>query len=290
VSQARVAVVGSYGVGLTFGVERVPERGETVIGDVFRADAGGKGSNQAIGAARLGARASLLTAIGEDDFGDGALRLWAEEGVEADGVVRVPLPTMVGAILVEASGDNRIAIVPGALSALAAEHVDRFRETIATADVLLVQLEIPVEPAWRALELARAAGVRTVLNPAPAPREPLPSEMLALADFVTPNETEAARLGSAIEAAGTIVLTLGAAGVRVGDERVSGFPAEPVDTTGAGDAFNAAFAVALAEGRSALEAARWGCAAGALSVERAGVVPGLPRRHELERRLEPAVA
>ena len=165
----RVAVVGSYGVGLTFGMERAPERGETLIGTLFRTDDGGKGSNQAVGAARLGAEVALLTAVGQDHFGDAAFELWEREGVDASAVLRSREPTMTAAILVEASGDNRIVIVPGALATLTPAHVDSFAEQIAAADVLLVQLEIPVETALHALEVGRVAGVRTILNPAPAP-------------------------------------------------------------------------------------------------------------------------
>ncbi|HZQ63760.1 MAG TPA: ribokinase [Gaiellaceae bacterium] len=278
----RVAVVGSYGVGLTFGVDRVPDRGESVLGSLFRTDPGGKGSNQAIGAARLGAEVSLLTAVGDDAFGDDAFALWAAEDVDASAVVRAPLSTMTAAILVEETGDNRIVIVPGALSVLTAEHVDAFRPRIEDADVLLVQLEIPVATAVHALELARAAGVRTVLNPAPAPAAPLTVQ----ADYLTPNETEAPAVAGA---EGTLVVTLGERGAQLGAELVPALPARAVDTTGAGDAFCAAFAVALAEGASDLEAVRWGCAAGAHMVEHEGVVPGLPTRAELEARLALAV-
>src|SRR6185312_6785941 len=122
----RVAVVGSYGVGLTFGVERAPERGETLIGSLFRTDHGGKGSNQAVGAARLGADVAFLTAVGEDSFGDRAFELWAQEGVDASAVLRAPSATMTASILVEAGGDNRIVVVPGALAALTPAHVDAF--------------------------------------------------------------------------------------------------------------------------------------------------------------------
>jgi ribokinase len=274
----RIAVVGSYGVGLTFVLARLPDRGETLIGDLFRTDHGGKGSNQAIGAARLGADVALLTAVGEDAFGDRALALWAEEGVDASAVLRAPEPTMTAAILVERGGDNRIVIVPGALSALAPEHVDAFAGRVAEADVLLVQLEIPIETALHALDVGRRAGVRTVLNPAPAP----PAPIAPMCDYVTPNETEAPAVAAA---QATQVVTLGERGARVGGRTVPAFPAGPVDTTGAGDAFSAAFAVALAEGASDLEAVRWGCAAGAHMVEHEGVVPGLPTRAQLERRL-----
>jgi ribokinase len=279
---ARIAVVGSYGVGLTFGVERAPERGETLIGSLFRTDHGGKGSNQAVGAARLGAEVSFLTAVGEDAFGTRAFELWAEEGVDASAVLRSEHPTMTAAILVEESGDNRIVIVPGALSALAPMHVDAFAGQIAAADVLLVQLEIPVETALHAIAVGRREGVRTILNPAPAPSEPIAPD----ADYLVPNETEAAFVA---RGEGTLILTLGEQGARIGDELVPAFSARPVDTTGAGDAFCAAFAVALAEGAADLDAVRWGCAAGAHMVEHAGVILGLPRRAELEARLAVAV-
>jgi ribokinase len=277
---ARVAIVGSYGVGLTVELDRVPEAGETVIGRTFRRDHGGKGSNQAVGCARLGAHVDFLTAIGDDAFGEDAALLWVDEGVVARAVI-ASAATMSAPILVEPSGANRIIVVPGALAELSRAHVDEFAEKIAAADVCLVQLEIPVDTALYALEVARGAGVRTVLNPAPAPSEPIAPEV----DYVTPNETEAAAVR---DAKGTLVLTLGEQGARLGDELVPAFPATPVDTTGAGDAFTAAFAVALAEGRSDLEAVRWGCAAGAHMVEHQGVVPGLPKREELEARLAAA--
>ncbi|HEY7693912.1 MAG TPA: ribokinase [Gaiellaceae bacterium] len=279
----RIAVVGSYGVGLTFGVERAPERGETLVGSLFRIDHGGKGSNQAVGAARLGAEVVLLTAVGEDSFGDGAFDLWSEERVDASAVLRPPLPTMTAAILVEASGDNRIVIVPGALSALTPAHVGGFAEQIASADVLLVQLEIPVATALHALEVGRAAGVRTILNPAPAPARVLQPD----ADYLVPNETEAPAVAAA---PGVLVTTLGERGARLDGEPVPAFPARPVDTTGAGDAFCAAFAVALAEGAGDAEAVRRGCAAGAHMVEHDGVIPGLPTRAQLDERLAVAAA
>jgi ribokinase len=278
----RIAVVGSYGAGLTFGAERVPERGESVIGSLFRIDHGGKGSNQAVGAARLGAEVAFLTAVGQDSFGGSAFQLWAEEGVDASAVLRTGLPTMTAAILVEASGENRIVIVPGALEALTPAHVDGFARQIAAADVLVVQLEIPLGTALHALDVARSAGVRSILNPAPAPPQPI----APVADYVTPNETEA----PAVEGApGTLVVTLGERGARIGDEIVPAFPARAVDTTGAGDAFCAAFAVAVAENQPTLDAVRWGCAAGAHMVEHEGVVAGLPTRAELEERLAVAV-
>jgi ribokinase len=276
---ARVAIVGSYGVGLTVELDRMPEAGETVVGRSFRRDHGGKGSNQAVGAARLGADVDFLTAIGDDAFGHEAIELWETEGVHAEAVLAPPAATMTAPIFVEPSGQNRIVIVPGALERLTRAHVDAFAERIARADVCLVQLEIPLDIALYALEVARRAGVRTILNPAPAPAEPIAPEI----DYVTPNETEAAAVQGA---RATVVLTLGEEGAELDGTRVPAFPANAVDTTGAGDAFNAAFAVALAEGLPDLDAVRWGCAAGAHMVEHAGVVPGLPTRAELEARLQ----
>jgi ribokinase len=274
---ARIAIVGSYGVGLTVELDRVPEAGETVIGRTFRRDHGGKGSNQAVGCARLGAHVDFLTAVGDDAFGEDAAMLWLDEGVVATAII-ASAATMSAPILVEPQGVNRIIVVPGALAELSRAHVDEFAGKIAAADVCLVQLEIPVDTALYALEVARRAGVRTILNPAPAPSEPIAPEV----DYVTPNETEAAAVR---DAKGTLVLTLGEEGAQIGDERVPAFPATAVDTTGAGDAFTAAFAVALAEGLSDLDAVRWGCAAGAHMVEHPGVVPGLPTRAQLEARL-----
>lgn len=270
-------MVGSYGVGLTVELERMPGAGETVVGRTFRVDAGGKGSNQAVGAARLGADVAFLTAVGDDTFGHEAIALWEREGVDAD-VVVAAAPTMTAPILVEPSGENRIVIVPGALEELSQAHVDAFSGRIARADVCVVQLEIPLWTALYALEVARAAGVRTVLNPAPAPAEPI----APTCDYVTPNESEAAAVR---EARSTFVYTRGEEGAELHGERIPAFPAAVVDTTGAGDAFTAAFAVAIAEGVAEREAVRWGCAAGAHMVEHAGVVPGLPTREELERRL-----
>jgi ribokinase len=274
---ARVAVVGSYGVGLTVELDRVPDAGETIVGRTFRTDHGGKGSNQAIGAARLGAEVDFLTAVGDDAFGHAAIALWEEEGVRAEAIL-APAATMTAPILVEPSGENRIVVVPGALEHLTAAHVDSFSDRIAGADVCVVQLEIPVWTALYALEVATAAGVRAILNPAPAPAEPIAPRC----DYVTPNETEAAAVR---DCDATLVLTLGDEGAELRGERIPAFSANVVDTTGAGDAFTAAFAVALAEGKDEREAVRWGCAAGAHMVEHHGVVPGLPTRDQLERRL-----
>ena len=291
----RVTVVGSYGVGLVFSVDIAPGSGETVHGRSFRIDHGGKGSNQAVGAARLGADVRFLTALGEDDFAPRALRLWDEEGIAALAVRPPGSATMAGAIIVEASGENRIIVVAGALGVLSAEDVRREASVLDGADVLLVQLEIPLLVAAEGLALARARGLTTILNPAPAPDEPLPPAVLASVDYLTPNLHEARRLlGRSDGEAGdvvialaratgrTVIMTVGAQGALIarGDQLVA-VPAQVapvvVDSTGAGDAFNAGFAFGLASGLELEEAVALGCRCGAWCVGRPGVIPGLPR-------------
>lgn len=302
---ANIAVVGSYGTGLTMRLDRVPGPGETLSGATFSAGPGGKGSNQAIGAARLGARVSLLTAIGADDFGASAQKLWAAEGVDASGVVIAPDPTMVGVILVEGSGENRIVLASGALDFLSPEHVSRFATAIAEADLLMVCNEIPVATVAAALATARQHGVRTLFNPAPA--RDLPEDYRHLVDYLTPNLPEArvlagldenASMGTVLDRlrerfAATIALTAGSDGCYVDDaitgERTHVPPIRPpavIDTTGAGDAFNAAFATALCRGAGAVEAARHGNAAGAFAVSHHEVIPGLATSSELSELLE----
>jgi ribokinase len=296
---ARLAVVGSYGVGLTMTVPRLPRPGETLVADGFAAGPGGKGSNQAIGARRLGAQVELLTCVGPDEFGAAARRLWQREGVGASRVKTGTRPTMVGFILVEPGGENRIAIAPGALEELGPGDVEAFEDQIAAADLCLVGLEIPVAAAVAALRVARRCGVPTLLNPAPA--RPLPDEAWPLIDWLTPNREEAMALAglSGPEQAlhrlrargrGSVVMTLGAEGALVACPqgpviRIPGSrPRQVVDTTGAGDAFNAALAVALADGTGLEEAVELANLAGAYAVERRGVVPALPTRAELARR------
>jgi ribokinase len=298
----RVVVVGSYGVGLTMRVPRMPVAGETIGGGEFSSGHGGKGSNQAVQAARLGADVVLLTAVGADAMGEAAQRLWAAESVEAHPLVVTGAATMAGVILVEPSGENRIVIASGALDHLTPEHVDE-RSADLAADIVVVSLEIPVPVAVRALEVAHRAGTRTLLNPAPA--TPLPDRVWPHVDLLTPNATEAATLlgldpdttahppedlaRRLHERTGaTVLLTRGGDGVTVADERgVTSVPAvraeRVVDTTGAGDAFTAAAAVALAEGADPVAAARFAARVGAHVVAHGEVIPALPTRADLDR-------
>ncbi|MCW4459962.1 ribokinase [Microbacterium sp. MPKO10] len=296
----KIAVIGSYGAGLTMRVPRAPEAGETLTGDAFESGPGGKGSNQAIGAARLGAEVSLLTAIGNDDFGRSARTLWSDEGVDASSIlISDDAPTMAGFIMVEPSGENRIAIAPGALDLLNESHVEAFRSEIAAADIVLVSMEIPISAVAAALRIGRDEGVRTILNPAPA--RPLSTEVLSNVDIITPNQTEAriildlgdaqsddeelARL-IAERIDGAVVLTRGSDGAVIVEngELLHIDPVratQVVDTTGAGDSFNAALAVSLAAGTSLREAAAYAAQAGAFTVATNGVVPALPTHHDL---------
>ena len=300
----RIAVVGSYGVGLTMRVPRMPDAGETLSGGEFASGPGGKGSNQAIGMARLGASVALLTAVGDDAFGASAFELWQAEGVDAAAVVTVAgASTMVGVIVVEPSGENRIVIASGALDHLGADDVARFDDAITGADLLVVSMEIPESAVVAALLAGRRHGVRTLLNPAPA--RPLPESVWPLIDVLTPNRGEARVLLGVDEAddrseeslalaladrtGGSVVLTCGGDGAVVVEAgtavaaRVEPAPvAGVVDTTGAGDAFTAALAVALADSATMDAAARFAARAGAHAVTIAEVVPSLPHRDDLE--------
>ncbi|GAA2896494.1 ribokinase [Microbacterium esteraromaticum] len=296
----KIAVVGSYGAGLTMRVPKAPGPGETLTGGEYAEGPGGKGSNQAIGAARLGADVSLLTAVGDDAFGAAARRLWMQERVDASHVIIGERPTMVGFILVEPDGENRISIAPGASDELGAQDVQAFAENIAAADVLVVSMEIPEEAVVEALRLGRTHGTRTLLNPAPA--RALPDEVWSQIDVITPNQSEApillglspdhalsdAELATLLRhrTGGAVILTRGGQGALLcsadGIEEIEPLPVEHVvDTTGAGDSFTAALAVALSEGSDLSSAARFAAHAGAHAVSIAGVIPALPTRAQL---------
>jgi ribokinase len=291
----KIAVVGSYGAGLTMRVPRAPVAGETLSGGVFASGHGGKGSNQAVAAARLGAEVSFLTAVGRDQFGEAARQLWADEGIDASGVRTTDSATMVGFILVDDDGENRIVIAPGALDDLTPDDVAAFADRIAEADLLIVSLEIPLPVAVAALRIGHERGVRTLLNPAPA--APLPDEAWQWIDILTPNASEARTLtGADPDAvatpdelidrlrdrfAGTIVLTLGDQGSVIDhDGQRSHMPPvrveKVVDTTGAGDCFTGALAVALVRGDDLPDAVRFAAAASAHTVGIAEVIPALP--------------
>lgn len=296
----RIAVVGSYGVGLTMRVPSMPSNGETVTGASFSQGAGGKSSNQAIGAARLGAEVGILTAVGADEFGAAARAMWRREGVDETGVVTVDAATMVGVILVEPDGENRIVIAPGALDRLGPQHVDTFAASIASAQLMMVCNEIPVQTVVAALRTARHHGVTTLYNPAPG--RDLPADARQLVDVLTPNLGEGRILAGVDDSAGvsevldrlrhlysaTIVLTAGPDGAYVDEPSGARMhvdaikPSAVMDTTGAGDAFNAALAVALCRGEAAVAAAQYAVAAGAFAVSKHEATPGLPTAADID--------
>jgi ribokinase len=301
-SPNRVAILGVFVADTAYRADRAPRMGETILGNSFKLGPGGKGSNQAVAAARLGAEVSLITRLGEDAFAEMAIRTWEEAGV-TPAVTRVP-ESYTGAAYIfieEASGDNAIIICPGAAATIAPADLDRHAGLIAGSAVFVTQLEQPLDAAVRGLEIARGHGVTTILNPAPG--RALPDEVLALCDYLTPNETEAEELtgiavaddAAAREAAerlrrrgvGAVVMTLGARGALLhGEGRSAVVPAlsagPVVETTGAGDAFNGGFAVGLARGMDPWEAVRFGCATAAISVTRPGTAPSMPTLAEVE--------
>jgi ribokinase len=301
VTAPRIAVVGSYATGLTLKVNRLPSPGETVLASGYRVDYGGKGSNQAVGCARLGAEVRFVARIGHDSFGEMALRLYREEGMDVAFVRETAEhPTGVGFILVEAgTGNNSIAIDPGANELLAAADVAECEAAFQNVAVVLTQLEIPVEAAEAALARGRAHGAITILNPAPV--RPLPESVLQLVEVLTPNQTEAkvltGRSPSAQAApeevardllrAGVknVVMTLGEQGALIVTQsaarRVPAIRMTAVDTTGAGDAFNSGLATALASGKSLESAVEFAAITGGLAVTKEGVIPSLPKRADV---------
>lgn len=290
---AKIVVVGSFNADLVAYLKRMPRPGETVQGDRFATSAGGKGSNQAVAAARLGAEVAFIGRVGNDVFANLAYEIWDAEGINREFVsTDDEYATGVAPILVDSSGENMIVVVLGANSRLTAADIDAARERIAAADVLVTQLEINLDMVQYALETAKQLGIATILNPAPA--AVIPQSMLDLADYLTPNETELETLGGSAgdfaEAARglltradqTAVVTLGAQGaqiVSVGESvTIPTYAVDVVDTTGAGDAFNAGLAVALAEGKALEAAVRFANATAALSVTKPGAAPSNPYR------------
>ena len=297
----RIVILGVFVADTAYRADRQPRMGETILGRSFALGPGGKGSNQAVAAARAGGDAHMLTKLGRDPFGEMALATWREAGVTSAATLHEEA-TGAAYIFVDAgTGDNAIIICPGVAGTIGPADVEAQAELIAGARVLLTQLEQPIPAAVRALEIARGAGATTILNPAPAAE--LPDGMLRLCDLVTPNESEAEALTglpvtSPEEAeaaaralrqagAGAVVVTLGERGALYHDgERTEHVPAiragEVVETTGAGDAFNGAFAVALARGDDPVAAVRFGCAAAGISVTRPGTAPSMPTLAEIE--------
>ncbi|MFI9149040.1 ribokinase [Streptomyces sp. NPDC053367] len=289
-----IAVLGSTNMDLVAYVEKAPQRGETVTGREFRTIPGGKGANQAIAAAHAGATVSMIGAVGNDSFGAKLRSTLEHSGVETDSLRTVEGPSGTAHIVVDDEGGNSIVVIPGANGTV--DHLSPGDEgLIASADALLLQLEIPLAAVLAGAQAARAHGVRTILTPAPA--QPLPIELLAATDLLVPNEHEAATLTGRTDARAAavalleevpeVVVTLGSAGclyaARGADPVTVPAPqVTAVDSTGAGDTFVGTLAVALGEGRPMPEALRWAAEAAAMSVQREGASTSMPYRSEID--------
>ncbi|KQO75899.1 ribokinase [Rhizobium sp. Leaf262] len=297
-----ISILGIFVADTAYLAPRMPALGETITGSGFAVGPGGKGSNQAVAAARAGADVSFISKIGRDTFGDLALKTYEEAGVTAKLTVMDDQPTGAAFIYVnDGTGDNAIIVYAGAAGTIGVADVEAARDTIAQSSVFVTQLEQPVEAARYALEIARGAGVTTIFNPAPA--EAFPEDIYSLCDFIIPNETEAAALvGFPIDTiddaeragdiflsrgVGVAIITLGGRGVLFHapgqSAHVPAVSCGPtVDTTGAGDAFVGGFAAALSRGAGPLQAVRFGCATAGIAVTRRGTAPAMPMLSEIE--------
>jgi ribokinase len=305
-TQPKVAVIGSLNMDIVVEARQIPQIGETLLGDRVRFIPGGKGVNQAVAAARLGASTSMIGAVGADAFGDDLMAALRKEGIDVSGVKRLTDTATGVASIYVADGDNSILVVPGANDQVTPADIDQHLDKLKEADIVLLQLEIPVETVLYAARIAKSLGKKVILNPAPA-RE-LPAELYGCIDYITPNRTELGRyagigldmtdvnsdfLRLAMQrlkerGAAQVVTTLGADGsaylAEAGEVRtVAGHVISVVDTTGAGDCFNAALAVALVQGQSLEEAIQYASLASALAVTKFGAQAGMPTADEVRR-------
>jgi ribokinase len=297
-----VCVIGSSNLDFTVAVPKLPGVGETVSGGTLTTSPGGKGANQAVAARRLGADVAFVTLLGADPMGDRLAAALSEARLPPGPIERTTeVATGVALIAVDPAGRNQIAVAPGANHRLTPDRARRHRDLMARADVVLLQLETPIETVRWALEEARRLGKRTVLNPAPARVLPLPADLLRLVDYLTPNEIEAGLLtgrevhnaadaevaGRALVAQGvsTVVVTLGEAGAlavgATGTIRVPGFPVDAIDTVGAGDAFSGGLAASVAAGLAIEDALTVASATAGLTCTRRGAVDAMPTGEEV---------
>jgi ribokinase len=295
-----LVVFGSINMDLVARTSRLPSPGETLTGQSFQTFPGGKGANQAVACARLGAKTYMVGRVGGDVFGETLKAELASAGVDHTNVeIDSEVSSGVAMIAVEESAENMIIVVPGANGKVSKEDLPRLERVLAKSNILLLQLEIPLEMVVAAAKMAKEKGVTTILDPAPA--QTLPEKVYSLIDYITPNETEAAFLvGFPVEnqedaaravsvlverGVGQAIIKMGSKGAFTFiDEEERFFRAIPVtaiDSVAAGDAFNGALAVALSEGKSAEEAVQWGIAGGALSVTKEGAQPAMPERSDL---------
>lgn len=290
-----IAVVGSLNMDLIMHTPRLPALGETILGGPFSKAEGGKGANQSVACARLGAQVAHIGRVGKDSFGEHLLGTLIAEGIETEGIrFTEGTPTGVATICI-VEGDNSIIVAPGANSIVSEEDVKHSRRLMEGADAILFQLEVPVPAVMEGLKIAREMGIKTILNP--APWTPLPEETLPLVDVFVPNRIELTQASGTDDiekgamavlemGVGMVVVTLGSEGAAYFTKEASGtvpsIKVTAVDTTGAGDTFTAALAVALTEGKPVEESVHFACCAGALACRKLGAQPSLPYREELD--------
>lgn len=297
----KIVVVGSSNSDMTIKAARIPKPGETVLGGSFSMAAGGKGANQAVAAARAGGRVVFIARVGEDYFGERAIKHFVADQIDVSHIVKdKEAQSGIALIFVGDKGENSIAVAAGANARLSKADIEKCRDTIAAAGILLMQLETPLETVQAAAEIASSSDVKVILNPAPARK--LPPELLQHASIMTPNEFEAEVLTgiriSDDEAASraadvlleqgvdTVIITLGSRGAFLAEgkvrEVIPAYQVHAVDTTGAGDVFNGALAVALSEGNALAGAVSFANAAAGISVTKLGAQPSIPRRREID--------
>lgn len=295
-----IVVVGSSNTDMIIKVAHLPLPGETILGGEFTKAAGGKGANQAVAAARAGGKVNFIARVGDDIFGESAINGFMEDNINVDWVLKdAEAPSGVAQIFVADDGENCIAVASGANARLSVEDIENARDVIESADILLTQLETPVETISKAISIARENGKTVILNPAPA--QPLPDELLAKLSVITPNETEAELLtgvevvdeaSAAVATASlkekgveSVIITMGSKGAFVDHDNeqymVPGFMVEAVDTTAAGDTFNGALTVALSQKKNFKDAVKFANAAAALSVTKLGAQPSVPSLDEI---------
>ena len=297
----KIVVIGSSNTDMVIKSEQLPEPGETIIGDTFMMNPGGKGANQAVAAARMGGEVTFIAKTGNDIFGQQSIIQYSIEGIRTDYIFSDPEnPSGVALIAVDANGENSILVASGANATLSIDDIETAKNEIETAGLLLMQLEIPMETVEYAAEIAFSKGIKVILNPAPA--QLLSNRLLQHLYIITPNKTEAERLtdikvidwesaqlaADCLSEKGVdiVIITLGAEGafIKEGDEyhRIASEKVKAVDTTAAGDTFNGSLCVGLSEGLSVVDAVKMACKASAIAVTRMGAQSSIPYRKELE--------
>lgn len=300
-----IVVIGSLNMDMVVRTNRSPDAGETLIGQAFALSPGGKGANQAVAAARLGAEVSMIGRVGKDTFGSEMLEIIRNEGIHIEHIsVSEHQATGVASIIIEEDGENRIIVVPGANIELTVQDIQALEAVISQTKIIVLQLEMDLAMSEQAIAIAHRKGIPVILNPAPA--RVLKDEMLAQVSYLTPNETEAGILsGMTVDSAETaeqaarillqkgvqnVIVTLGSKGALIvnaeGAKAVPGFPVKAVDTVAAGDSFNGALAQQLVLGKTLEEAVSFANAVGALAVGKEGAIPSLPQLSEVEQFLK----